>query len=65
MLPPYPPDLNSIEAACSKLKQLLRGVGARTTAALDTALTTLVDAITADDARGYFHHCGYGGAVPR
>ena len=58
-LPPYSPDLNPIEAAWSKLKQLLRGVGARTTEALNAALSTLVDAITAEDARGYFRHCGY------
>lgn len=58
-LPPYSPDLNPIEPAWSKLKQLLRGVGARTTEALHAALATLVDAITAGDARGYFRHCGY------
>jgi hypothetical protein len=38
---------------------LLRGVGARTTEALHAALSTLVDAITTSDARGYFRHCGY------
>jgi transposase len=58
-LPPYSPDLNPIEPAWSKLKTLLRGMGARTTEALHAALTTLVDAITAQDARGYFRHCGY------
>jgi transposase len=58
-LPPYSPDFNPIEPAWSKLKQLLRGMGARTIDALHTALTALVDAITPDDARGYFHHCGY------
>lgn len=58
-LPPYSPDLNPIEPAWSKLKTLLRGVGARTTEALHTALTTLVDAITAADARSFFRHCGY------
>jgi transposase len=58
-LPPYSPDFNPIEPAWSKLKTLLRGVGARTTEALHVALATLVDAITATDARGYFRHCGY------
>lgn len=58
-LPPYSPDLNPIEPAWSKLKTLLRGLGARTTEALHTALTTLVDAITTSDAAGYFRHCGY------
>ena len=59
-LPPYSPDLNPIEPAWSKLKALLRSVGARTTAALHDALAGVVDAITPDDARGYFQHCGYG-----
>lgn len=59
-LPPYSPDMNPIEQAWSKLKALLRSVGARTTAALHDALAGVVDAITPDDARGYFHHCGYG-----
>ncbi len=58
-LPPYSPDLNPIEQAWSKLKTLLRGVGARSTDALHAALTTLVDAITPNDAAGYFRHCGY------
>jgi transposase len=58
-LPPYSPDFNPIEPAWSKLKTLLRGVGARTTEALHAALATLVDVITANDARGYFRHCGY------
>ena len=58
-LPPYSPDFNPIEQAWSKLKTLLRGVGARTTEALHAALTTLVDRITGSDARSYFHHCGY------
>ena len=58
-LPPYSPDLNPIEPAWSKLKQLLRGAGARTTEALHAALARLVDAITPRDAAGYFRHCGY------
>jgi transposase len=60
-LPPYSPDFNPIEPAWSKLKALLRGLGARTTEALHAALTPLVDAITTSDARGYFRHCGYVG----
>lgn len=59
-LPPYSPDFNPIEPAWSKLKALLRGVGARTGDALHAALRTLVDAITPSDAAGYFRHCGYG-----
>ncbi len=33
-LPPYSPDLSPIEPAFSKIKQLLRGLGARTREAL-------------------------------
>jgi hypothetical protein len=33
-------------------------MGARTVDALHAALAGLVDAITPDDARGYFRHCG-------
>ncbi len=62
-LPPYSPDLNPIEPAWSKLEALPRGIGAHTVTALETALSALVDAITADDSRGYFRHCGY--ASPR
>lgn len=58
-LPPYSPDFNPIEHAWSKLKTQLRGMGARTTAALHTALTVLVDTITVSDARRFFEHCGY------
>jgi transposase len=58
-LPPYSPDFNPIEQAWSKLKARLRGVGARSVEALHVALAALVDAITSDDARGYFNHCGY------
>jgi transposase len=58
-LPPYSPDFDRIEPAWSKLKTLLRGVGARTSEALHTAPASLVDAITAADARGYVRHCRY------
>jgi len=58
-LPPYSPDFNPIEQAWSKLKTLLRGMGARTTEALHATLTHLVDRITGSDARRSFHHCGY------
>ena len=58
-LPPYSHDFNPIEPAWAKLKALLRGLGARTLGALEAALTTLVDAITAADAAGFFRHCGY------
>ena len=58
-LPPYSPDFNPIEQAWSKLKTLLCGAAARTREALEAALTTFLDAITAADAHGWFAHAGY------
>jgi len=58
-LPPYSPDFAPIEQAFGKLKALLRRAGARTRAALETAIGAALDAITAADARGWFRHCGY------
>lgn len=58
-LPPYSPDLNPIEKAWSKLKQLLRGVKARTAQALEQAVAEALKTITADNAFAWFAHCGY------
>lgn len=58
-LPPYSPDFSPIEQAWSKLKALLRKAGARTRPALEAALAERIDCITAEDAHGYFAHCGY------
>jgi transposase len=53
-LPPSSPDLNPIEKAWSKLKQLLRSAKAGTKEALDQALTKLRPQITADHAQAWF-----------
>ena len=58
-LPAYSPDLSPIEEAFSKLKTLLRRAGARTREALQEAIATALDLITATDALGWFTHCGY------
>jgi transposase len=58
-LPASSPDLSPIEEAFSKLKALLRRAEARTRAALDAALTELLGHLTAQDASGWFPHCGY------
>ena len=58
-LPAYSPDLPPIEEAFSKLKTVLRRVGARTREALQEAMATALDLITATDALGWFTHCGY------
>jgi len=54
-LPAYSPDLSPIEEAFSKIKAVLRKVGARTREALQEALEY---ALTSD-AAGWFQHCGY------
>ena len=58
-LSPYSPDFNPIEPSWSKLKSHLRKVAARTTAALDKAIAEGLRLISAQDAHGYFAHCGY------
>jgi transposase len=58
-LPPYSPDLNPIEEAFSKVKALLRSSAARTREALVEAMGTALDAITAQDVRGFLAHRGY------
>lgn len=59
-LPPYSPDFNPIEEAFSKIKGLLRKAEARTREALLEALGRAISAVSAQDARGFFEHCGYG-----
>jgi transposase len=58
-LPPYSPDFTPIEPAYAKVKAALRAAGARTQEALDQAIDAAVATITAQDARGFFTHCGY------
>ena len=58
-LPRYSPDFNPIEGAFSKLKGFLRRVQARTREALEAALGAGLQTITAQDAHGWFKHCGY------
>jgi transposase len=58
-LPSYSPDLNPIEEAFSKIKGILRKAGARGREALVEALGAALDAVTAQDALGFFEHCGY------
>ena len=58
-LPPYSPDFTPIEQAFSKLKAILRGLGARTHEALQEAVRLAIEAITPDDAAAWFAHAGY------
>jgi transposase len=58
-LPSYSPDLNPIEVAFSKVKGILRKIGARGREALVEALGVALNAVSAQDALGFFEHCGY------
>jgi transposase len=58
-LPPYSPDLNPVEEAFSKIKNLLRKVAARSKEALEEAMGWALSAVSSEDARGYFEHAGY------
>ena len=58
-LPSYSPDFNPIEEAFSKIKGLIRKAEARSGEALLEAIGAAISAITDQDARGFFEHCGY------
>jgi transposase len=58
-LPTYSPDLSPIEEAFSKVKAVLRGIGPRTRDDLYKAIEYAITTITANDASGWFWHCGY------
>ena len=58
-LPSYSPDLNPIEEAFSKVKHLLRKIGARGKKSLIEAMGRALGAVSIQDARGFFADCGY------
>jgi transposase len=58
-LPAYSPDFNPIEEAFSKLKSYLRRAKARTRERLKGAIVAGLQRISAQDARGWFKHCGF------
>ena len=58
-LPPYSPDLNPIEEAFSKVKEILRRAEARSREALIEAIGKALRAVSSHDARGFFAHRGY------
>ena len=58
-LPSYSLDLNPIEEAFSKIKNILRKLGARTHEALLAAMEEALSKVTPADAAGWFDHCGY------
>ncbi len=59
-LPPYSPDLNPSEEACSKVKTFLRTAEPRTPDAHSTAIWAAIWTITPQDAAAWFAHAGYG-----
>jgi transposase len=61
-LPPYSPDLNPIEMIWSKVKSVLRTIGARTFDALEEAIVVALRTVTAEDTTNCIRHAGY--AVP-
>ena len=59
-LPSYSsPDLNPIEEAFSKVKNIVRKAAARTREALDEVMGDALSAVTLEDVAGWFTHCGY------
>jgi transposase len=58
-LPPYSPDLNPIEKCWSKVKAILRAIGARTSDTLAEAITTALSRVTAAEAKAWIRYCGY------
>ena len=58
-LPSYSPDLNPIEEAFSKIKGLIGKAEARGREALLEAIGRAISALSAEDACGFFEHCGY------
>jgi transposase len=58
-LPPYSPDLNPIEKAWAKLKEILRRAVTLTREAFDSAVATAMDQISSGDIRAWTEHAGY------
>ena len=56
-LPPYSPDLNPIEKAWSKLKEILRQAKARSVEALDQAIAQALPQISPANAQARFRLC--------
>ena len=58
-LPPYSPDLNSIEKLWSKVKAFLRKFKAQTLDALSNAIQCAFQAVSPSDCLGWFKSCDY------
>lgn len=58
-LPPYSPDFSPIENCWSKVKSVLRSIGARNYPDLAKAIEASFAQVSLDDIRGWFTHCCY------
>jgi transposase len=58
-LPPYSPDFSPIENYWSKLKTILRSIGARTYQDLEKAITEAFGQISTQDIHNWFAHGCY------
>ena len=56
-LSPYTPDFNPIEKMWSKVKEKLRGIGARTQEELSEAISIALSTVSSQDAEGWFCSC--------
>ena len=59
LLPSYSPDMNPIEEAFSKVKNLVIKAKARTLEGLFALTGGTLEAVSNEDARGFFEDCGY------
>ena len=58
-LPPYSPDFSPIENCWSKIKTILRTIGARNYANLGKAIQDAFAQVSLMDILGWFTHCCY------
>jgi transposase len=58
-LPPYSPDLNPIEMAFAKFKEILRQAQDRTVDALWDLIGRTLNLFTPEECTNYVRHCGY------
>ena len=58
-LPPYSPDFSPIENCWSKIKSILRSIGARTYPDLAKAIEKAFNQVSLKDIQSWFTHCCY------
>lgn len=58
-LPPYSPDFSPIENCWSKIKSILRSIGARNYPNLAQAIESAFNKVSLNDIRNWFTHCCY------